>query len=79
MSNCKEGCECEGDEVWSGDECVDREECGCWYRGRYLQVGGMNGQCKTTLQAAITLTCKLNVKIIGCHAPYSECKKFRLF
>ncbi|XP_072039342.1 zonadhesin-like [Amphiura filiformis] len=44
---CHEGCVCPEGQLWSGDKCVDPKDCGCWYRGHYLQLGEwlLNADC----------------------------------
>ncbi|XP_077431734.1 IgGFc-binding protein-like [Vanacampus margaritifer] len=59
---CFEGCQCDSGYVQSGNGCVRREQCGCFYLGQYYEVGeilwNVNCSKRCNCCATATLCCK---------------------
>uniref|UniRef100_A0A8C9NX71 VWFD domain-containing protein n=1 Tax=Spermophilus dauricus TaxID=99837 RepID=A0A8C9NX71_SPEDA len=41
---CAEGCECDPDYLYNGQACVPIQECGCYYKGIYYEVGAQTSR-----------------------------------
>nr|XP_033814887.1 IgGFc-binding protein-like [Geotrypetes seraphini] len=79
---CIEGCECDDGYVDSGNTCVLRADCGCWYKEKYYTKGEsfMEGNCEIKCQCmgnnrveCVSVTCgpdeicKVQNGLLGCH------------
>ncbi|XP_048849978.1 IgGFc-binding protein-like [Brienomyrus brachyistius] len=61
--DCVETCACNAGYVRSGNKCVLPSECGCWYKGRYVQAGTTfwgDGSCSNqcTCNGGGKITCQ---------------------
>nr|XP_023965272.2 IgGFc-binding protein-like [Chrysemys picta bellii] len=65
---CSEGCFCNDGYLWSGDECVLPEHCGCEHDGRYYGVNGLRTRLPAhlgTVAKVLRLKNQLTVRAKG--------------
>ncbi|XP_045915562.1 IgGFc-binding protein-like [Micropterus dolomieu] len=74
--SCVETCVCDGGFLLSGTKCVPKGQCGCVYRGHYIEAGAsfLTDDLCTARCTCNQATKEVDCERPGCHQGY-ECKK----